>query len=124
AGDTPDTAAATVRGGSVETHRSAVLSPEGIKAHVELARWCRTKQLPDEERAHWTQVLMEDPKNSEAESRLGMRSFLGSLMTNSEIEALKKQRADDEKQLAEWKPTVSRWRKSLDGSIESEQAQA
>lgn len=116
--------ATTAHGGSVDIHRPSVLSPAGLAAHVELARWCRSKQLSNEERAHWTQVLLDDPANSEAESRLGMKFFMGSLMTNAQIEAVKKQRADEEKQLAEWKPVVSRWRKSLAAGGETERDQA
>ena len=114
----------TSRGTSVEVHRSDALSPAAIKTHADLARWCRTKQLADEERAHWTQILLDDPSNSEAETGLGMKVFMGSLMTNSQIEAVKKQRAEEEKELAEWKPSVARWRKSFEGGSESEQAQA
>jgi hypothetical protein len=112
------------RGTSVGIHRSDALSPAAIKTHADLARWCRTKQLADEERAHWTQILLDDPSNSEAEAGLGLKMFMGSLMTNSQIEAVKKQRAEEEKALAEWKPNVARWRKSLEIGSESEQAQA
>ena len=71
---------------TAESFRSAALSPEGIAAHSELARWCRQNRLADEERAHWTQVLMEQPGNREAESRLGLKWFAGGLYTNAQID--------------------------------------
>jgi hypothetical protein len=104
------------QGSSIETYRTAALSPAGIEANAELARWCHNKQLPDEERAHWTRVLYEDPTNSEAQTRLGLHWYQGNLLTTAQIDAIKKQHAVEAKQLAEWKPVVSRWRKSLTGT--------
>jgi hypothetical protein len=108
------------RGASVDSYRTGALSPEGVAANVELARWCRTKRLTDEERAHWTQVLFEDPTNGEAQSRLGMHWYKGNLLNTAQIEAIKKQQAAEEKQLSEWKATVARWRKMLDNGSPSE----
>jgi hypothetical protein len=112
------------RGTSVETHHSDGLSASGIAAHVDLARWCRKNRLLDEERAHWTQVLLEDPKNREAESRLDMRWYGHSLLTETQIDAIKKQHAIEEKQLADWKAIVTTWRKALDSGSNSERIQA
>ena len=97
-----------------ETYRSEAVSPSGIAAHTALARWCRTKRLADEARAHWTQVLMERPSNAEAQAHLGLHWFMGGLYTNAQIDAAKSQHAQEEKQLSDWKPTVRRWRKALD----------
>ncbi|HEY2147707.1 MAG TPA: hypothetical protein VGH32_07200, partial [Pirellulales bacterium] len=116
--------ATVARGSSSEIHRTGVLSPSGLAAEAELARWCRTKALSDEERAHWTQVLLDDPSNVEAESRLGMKMFMGRLMTFAQIDAAKKQHAEEEKQLSDWKPTVSRWRKMFGAGSETERDQA
>ena len=107
-------------GTSVDSSRTGALSPEGIAANAELARWCRTKRLTDEERAHWTQVLFEDPTNGEAQSRLGMQWYKGNLLTTAQIEAIKKQQGVEEKQLSEWKATVAHWRKMLDNGSPSE----
>jgi hypothetical protein len=109
---------------TAESFRSAALSPEGIAAHADLARWCRKNRLADEERAHWTQVLLDQPGNRDAESRLGLKWFAGALYTNAQIDSLKQQRATEFKQLQDWKPTVLRWKDMLDGGAASDRAQA
>lgn len=111
---------AASQGASVDTFRTGALTPEAIAANAELARWCRSKRLTDEERAHWTQVLFEEPTNSEAQTRLGMRWYKGNLLTNAQIDAIKKQQALEEKQLAQWKATVAKWRRLLDGGSGTE----
>jgi hypothetical protein len=112
------------RTSSVENFNSSSLSPAGLKAHVDLAHWCRANHLTDEERAHWTQVLLDDPSNGEAQSRLGMRFYMGSLATHAQIDAAKKQHATEDKQLAESKPTVVRLRTALDSANESDRSAA
>jgi hypothetical protein len=112
------------RSSSVENFSSSGLSPAGLKAHVDLAHWCRANHLTDEERAHWTQVLLNDPSNSEAQSRLGMQFYMGSLATHAQIDTAKKQHATEDKQLAEWKPIVVRLRTALNGGNESERTDA
>ena len=109
---------------SVENFSSSSLSPAGVKAHTDLAHWCRANQLSDEERAHWTQILLDDPSNSEAQGRLGMRFYMGNLATHAQIDAAKKQHATEDKQLAEWKTTIVRLRTALNGSNESERTDA
>ncbi len=108
------------QGVSVDSYRTGALTPEAIAANAELARWCRSKRLADEERAHWTQVLYEEPNNGEAQSRLGMRWYKGNLLTNAQIDGIKKQQAAEEKQLSQWKAAVARWRKMLDGGSGTE----
>ena len=109
---------------TAESFRSAALSSDGIAAHADLARWCRKNRLLDEERAHWTQVLLEQPGNREAESRLGLKWFAGGLYTNAQIDSLKQQRAAEFKQLQDWKPTVLRWKTMLDGGAAADRAMA
>ncbi|HEV2968361.1 MAG TPA: polymorphic toxin-type HINT domain-containing protein [Pirellulales bacterium] len=111
-------------GWSASVAGTTALSSEGLAALVELARWCRAKRLPDEARAHWLQVLVEAPRDGEAERRLGMRWFRGTLVTNAQIEEIKKQHSLEENQLALWKPIVIGWRKSLDEGTAAAKAQA
>ncbi len=115
--------AVAARGSSVDSYRTGALTPAGIAANVELARWCRAQQLVDEERAHWTQVLYDDPTNTEAQSRLGMRWYKGSLLTAAQISSIEKQQAQESRQLAQWKPIVARWRGALNGGSPGEQTQ-
>ncbi len=78
--------------------------------------------LTDEERAaHWTQVLYDDPTNSEAQSRLGLHWYQGNLLTTAEIDSIRERRKLEEKQLAQWKPAVARWRKVLRSGSTTEQ---
>lgn len=114
----------SLRAKSVEEIRPEALSPAGVFAHADLARWCRSKQLFDEERAHWTQVLLEHPKDSEAESRLGLRWFRGGLFSTAAIDAIKQQQATEDRQLRDWKPIVANWRKVIGSGSRSEQSQA
>jgi hypothetical protein len=106
------------------SYRSEALSTAGVAAHAELARWCRKKNLPDEERAHWMQVLLNDPDNQEAQERLHLRSLLGRLMTDTQIEAAKHEHALEETQLKHWTPIVKRWQKALDRGGPPEQNRA
>ena len=109
---------------SVENYRSDALTAAGIAAHADLARWCRSKRLGDEERAHWTQVLLADPTNQEAQSRLGMKPYLGGLLSYAQIDAIKKQRAADQKDLSHWKGTVATCKRMIDSGSETERGQA
>ena len=109
---------------SADVHRSNALSREGVAAHADLARWCRKNRLPDEEQAHWTQVLLEQSGDREAESRLGLRWFAGGLYTNSQIDLLKQQRTTELKELHDWKPTVLRWKDLLDAGAAADHTQA
>jgi hypothetical protein len=109
---------------SVEARRKPAQSPKETATIAELARWCRAKRLTDEERAHWTEVLQKNHSNREAQTRLGMRWYKGSLLTYSQIEAVKNQRVVEEKQLSQWKPAVLGWRKALNAGDASEKSQA
>ncbi len=109
---------------AVEIQRTASLSPAGVQAHRELARWCRSKMLTDEERVHWTQLLWDVQDDKEAETRLGLHWFSGGLYTDSQIDSLKKQHATEARQWAEWKPTVIRWRDAFDKGNADESAVA
>jgi hypothetical protein len=106
------------------SYRSNALSPDSVALHIELARWCRKENLVDEERAHWTQVLLNDPDNREAQDRLHLRWFMGRLLTDSQLEAAKRHRALEEKQLKQWAPVVLRWQKALDRGSPSEKDRA
>jgi hypothetical protein len=122
--ETPEQWKGASLGVSKTSYRSSALSAEGIAAHAELARWCLKNNLLDEERAHWTQVLLNDPDNHEAQTRLHMRSFLGRLLTETQIEAARQQRVAEEKELKHWGPIALRWQKALDQGSPSEQNRA
>jgi hypothetical protein len=123
-GDRVDGGPSVYQSAAVESERPAALSPAAIQAHADLARWCRSKRLTDEERAHWTQVLLELHDNKEAESRLGLHWFRRGLYTNAQIDALKKQKSLEEQQLTDWKSTVMAWRDALDNGAAADRAAA
>ena len=84
----------------------ALEDPDGLSVARGEPFACRTKRLTEEERAHWTQVLFEDPTNGEAQSRLSMKWYRGNLLTIAQIDAIKKQQAAEEKLYFEG-PTIS-----------------
>ncbi len=95
-----------------------------MTAHADLARWCRSKHLTDEARAHWLQVLVEDSSNDEAQSALGLRWYAGNLMTTADIQSVKAQRSQELHDLLDWKPTVARWQKQVASKDSAERAKA
>ncbi len=80
--------------------------------------------MVNEERAHWLQVLSNDPDNREAQERLHMRWFMGRLLTNFQIDAVKQHNASEAKQLKQWTPVVLRWQRAIERGSQPEQAQA
>ncbi len=103
-------------------YRTNALTPAGIAANADLARWCGTMHLAEQERAHWMQVLFDDPTNTEAQSRLGLHWYQGNLLTTAQINAIADRRKSEEQQLAHWKPIVTRWRMILKRGSATEQA--
>lgn len=73
--------------------------PDTAEGHGDLARWCRSQQLPDRARLHWYRVLHHSPRDTEAMSELGLRDVKGVLLTQKEIE-LRREQASQAKRIA------------------------
>jgi len=99
-------------------------TPNTIEALLDLARWCRSEGLLDQERAHLTRVLEIDPDEPNARKALGFTRVAGEWISTEEqkrTEAFEKMRAED---LAAWKSAMEQYVKSLDSSRPSRRAYA
>jgi hypothetical protein len=72
--------------------------------HVELAEWCLRNGLPDEERYHWSNVLLANPNHKQARQRLNMREYRGGLFTEAQIAEHEKLAKDAAANLKKYKP--------------------
>jgi len=66
-------------------------SEETVEGRLQLAGWCSTHKLPDQARAHLTEVLRMDPNHAEARRRLGHRRVGGVWLSREEIEQFRAQ---------------------------------
>jgi hypothetical protein len=99
-------------------------TPNTIDAQLDLAKWCRSESLPDQERAHLTRVLEINPDEPNARKALGFTRVEGEWVSTAEqkrTEAHEQARAED---LAAWKSTMERYVKSLDSSRPTRRAYA
>ena len=55
----------------LEYNRDAPLTHNTVENHLYWARWCSDRQLPDQAKTHWQQVLELDPEQSDARRVLG-----------------------------------------------------
>ncbi|MEI7902762.1 MAG: hypothetical protein WCK89_21150, partial [bacterium] len=85
-----------------------------VAEQAALARWCRKKRLADEERVHWLAVLELQPDNVEAMKTLGLRPFLGLLLTARQVEQLKAHLQKARQAADGWRPLVGQWRSAME----------
>lgn len=78
--------------------------------HARLARWCRRNRLEEEARAHWIRVLQLQPDHQEAINALGLRPYDGMLLSQEQIEQLKRQKQQVIKALERWRPKLVQWK--------------
>jgi len=91
-------------------------TPNSIEAQLELAKWCRSESLLDQERAHLTRVLELNPDEPNARRALGFTRVAGQWISAEEqkrTDAEEKARAEA---LAAWRSTMERYVKSLESS--------
>ena len=55
----------------IEYNRDAPLSSNTVENHLYWARWCAERQLPEQARVHWQQILELDPDHVDARQQLG-----------------------------------------------------
>jgi hypothetical protein len=72
--------------------------------HAALARWCQENGLENEERFHWLKVLLADPSDSTARSRLRVRPYGDGLYSDQEIAAYERQQETAKKNLKQYRP--------------------
>ena len=88
-------------------------SEQTVEGQLQLAAWCSTHKLPDQARAHLTEVLRMDPNHAEARRRLGHRRVGGVWLSREEIEQFRAQADRVAKDLKEWIPKLKRIRYGL-----------
>jgi len=88
-------------------------SEETVEGRLQLAGWCSTHKLPDQARAHLTEVLRMDPNHAEARRRLGHRRVGGVWLSREEIEQFRARADRVAKDLKKWTPKVKRIRYGL-----------
>lgn len=88
-------------------------TPETMEGQLALATWCARQRLPDQRRAHLTQVLELDPDHAEARRQLGYRSVDGVWMTEQEIAQAKNRARQAAVNMRKWEPTLRAIRKGL-----------
>jgi hypothetical protein len=76
--------------------------PATVEGQMALARWCAAHKLPDQQRAHLTQVLAREPDNQEARRLLGDRYVNGTWLSAEELERLSGRAADDAEGVGPW----------------------
>ncbi len=76
--------------------------PATVEGQMALARWCAAHKLPDQQRAHLTQVLAREPDNQEARRLLGDRNVNGTWVSAEELERLSGRAADDAEAVSQW----------------------
>jgi len=54
-----------------EYNRDAPLTINTVESHLYWARWCAERQLPEQARVHWQQILELDPEHVDARRHLG-----------------------------------------------------
>lgn len=90
----------------------AAQSSEASASPVEqqqLALWCMRHDLPDEERYHWSSVILANPAHLQARQRLGLQEHQGRLVSSEQIAAEKQRRDQAEEDLARFKPKFLAW---------------
>ncbi len=76
--------------------------PATVEGQMALARWCAAHKLPDQQRAHLTQVLAREPDNQEARRLLGDRYVNGTWLSGEEFQRLSGRAADDAEAETRW----------------------
>lgn len=88
-------------------------SPDTAAGHLSLARWCESRGLDQQARAHYTNVLDFQPDHAEVRSKLGFRRLNGMWLTEGEVTAINEEARRLTRAIDTWAPTVNRIREGL-----------
>lgn len=92
-----------------QKRRSAAVKT--VESQLALADWCSRSKLPEQERAHLTQVLMLAPPNFDSKpiyKRMGYRLVGGRWLTTSDQRELEASARRHQQQLREWRTVAER----------------
>ncbi len=92
--------------------------------HRQLARWCHSHHLPDQERVHWAKVLEFDASDSEALAGLKLQFYEGQLLTKAQIEQAKKQALEQKQATRTWQPKLAKWRTAIESGKQPQRSEA
>jgi len=81
--------------------------PDTVDGHLEMARWCAAKKMPDQQRAHLTRVVALVPNHAEARRALGHQLVDGQWRSQAEL-ALTRERVTREA------ANLERWRVKME----------
>jgi hypothetical protein len=76
--------------------------PDTVAGQMALAGWCAAHGLPDQQRAHLTQVLAHDPNNQEARRLLGDRYVNGTWLSAEEQQRQSGRAAEEAASAGQW----------------------
>jgi hypothetical protein len=95
-----------------ERERSA--APDTVAGQLQLADWCASRQLADQERAHLMRVIDLNPDHAAARQRLGFIRQGGAWISREETARERSEDAARRDQLAAWRPKVVEIREGLE----------
>ncbi|MCB9875118.1 MAG: HEAT repeat domain-containing protein [Planctomycetaceae bacterium] len=84
-----------------------------LEDHLQLAEWCGSRRMPDQQRAHLSRVLDFDPNHADAREQLGFRLANGQWVHTSELQRQAEQQASRQESLEDWRPQMLNLRKDL-----------
>ncbi|MCE9555726.1 MAG: HINT domain-containing protein [Planctomycetes bacterium] len=87
-----------------------------VEAQLQLAAFCHTEGLLDQERAHLTRVLELNPDEPKARAGLGFTRSGNNWITADERKRTEAQEKTRSESLAAWKSTMEKYVKSLDAT--------
>ncbi|WP_197533659.1 polymorphic toxin-type HINT domain-containing protein [Symmachiella dynata] len=88
-------------------------TPETLEGQLQLAGWCRTHKLPDQERVHLLKALKFRPMSSELRTRLGHQFVGGSWLSPQQQQRLDEEKGMRAAALKEWAPRLTKLRDGL-----------
>ena len=89
-----------------------------------LARWCRKQHLAEEEQLHWRIVLSMHEGDAEAIKALKLKNYRGMLLTNDEIDKVKKQEKEFDEAAKSWMPKLTKLKHAIEHGNADERAAA
>ena len=93
-------------------------------AHRKLAKWCESKGLTEQSRAHWNGVLHFDEQDIEARTRLGFQRFGNHWLSKKEIEFATNTNSKRLNDLKVWMPKMQQFAIAISGDDSKKKSKA
>ena len=95
-----------------------------ISGQYELAKWCRTHGLKEEEMLHWRVLLSHQPDHAEAIRQLGLKKYQGRLLPAKEMDRIKEEDKKQKRATKLWVPRLRKIRQAIKRGNPAEREQA